>query len=260
VASAQIEHGKAAVETSLGRFIKAGKLDAAAGDSVQTRLKFTTDFGLAVGGVDVVVEAVIEHLEAKREVFKAAVESAKADALLATNTSQLSITRIAEGLGGASSRLIGMHFFNPPVMMKLVELIRGLDTSDETVELARAFAQGLGKEVVVCNKDTPGFITTRGYAALRLECIRMLDEDLATAEDIDKAFRLGFNFPMGPLELGDFNGLDSFTRVLDYLTESYGERFRPTPALRNLVAANRVGRKAGRGFYRYNATGERESG
>jgi 3-hydroxybutyryl-CoA dehydrogenase len=259
VAQAQIERARAAIETSLGRFVKAGKLDSARAEAAISRITFTTDLSEALAGADVVIEAVVEQLEMKRQVLQAAAVEANAKALLGTNTSQLSITRIGEGLGVAASRLIGMHFFNPPVMMKLTELICGLDTSEQTLDRARTFVQGLGNEVVVCRKDTPGFITTRGYAALRLECIRMLDEGLATAEDIDKAFKLGFNFPMGPLELGDFNGLDTFVRVLDSLTEAYGERFLPTPALRNMVAARRVGRKAGRGFYDYDASGKRRS-
>ena len=205
----------------------------------------------------VVVEAVPEILELKQEVLATVARVAPEDALLGTNTSQLSITTIGVPLGAAASRLVGTHFFNPPVMMALVELVRGLATSDETFARARAFAESLGKTVVACNKDSPGFITTRAYAALRLECLRMLEEGIASPEDIDTALRLGFNFPMGPLELGDFNGLDSFLRVLTSLEEAYGDRFRPTTGLRNMVAAGRLGRKTGQGFYRYDAAGTR---
>ena len=132
----------------------------------------------------------------KQEVIAAAVGFAAPDALLATNTSQLSITAIGADLGRAADRLIGMHFFNPPVMMKLVELIRGLKTTDDVLAQSRSFCHGLGKEVVLCRKDSPGFLTSRAYAAFRLECVRMVEEGLATPEDIDTAFRLGFNFPM----------------------------------------------------------------
>jgi 3-hydroxybutyryl-CoA dehydrogenase len=141
------------------------------------------------------------------------------------------------------------------VMMRLVELIAGLRTRPEAVERARAFAERLGKQVVVCRKDSPGFITSRAYAILRLECVRMLEEGVATAEDIDKAMRLGFNFPMGPLELGDMNGVDTYVHAISGLADAYGERFRPTVGLRNMVAAKRLGRKTGHGFYAYDADG-----
>jgi 3-hydroxybutyryl-CoA dehydrogenase len=142
-------------------------------------------------------------------------------------------------------------------MMRLVELIRGLATTDETLERARAFAKSLGKEVVVCQKDSPGFITSRAYAAFRLECIRILEEGVATAEDIDTALKLGFNLPMGPLELGDFNGHDTYLHALTALEEAYGERFRPTEGLKAMVAAGRLGRKTGSGFYVYDESGQR---
>jgi 3-hydroxybutyryl-CoA dehydrogenase len=257
VQEGQLERAQESVDRSLGRFVKAQTLDAVAAAAARSRLEFTKDFNEAVNHANVVIEAVVEDLELKRTLLASAAKGAEPDALLGTNTSQLSITRIGQSIGPAAQRLVGMHFFNPPVMMKLTELICGLETSQETLSRARSFAQGLGKEVVVCCKDTPGFITSRAYAAIRLECVRMLDEGLASAEDIDKAFRLGFNFPMGPLELGDFNGLDTFLRVLDSLTEAYGERFRPTPTLRNLIAAGHFGRKSGRGFYQYDAQGRR---
>ncbi|MGH2876821.1 MAG: 3-hydroxyacyl-CoA dehydrogenase family protein, partial [Solirubrobacteraceae bacterium] len=177
--------------------------------------------------------------------------AAPAEALIGTNTSQLSITRVAAGLGADAHRLIGIHFFNPPVMMRLVEVVAGTLTRPEQVERAREFATRLGKEVVVCRKDSPGFITSRAYAILRLECVRMLEEGIATAEDIDKALRLGFNFPMGPLELGDMNGLDTYLHAITGLEEAHGDRFRPTVGLRNMVAAGRLGRKTGAGFYEY---------
>jgi 3-hydroxybutyryl-CoA dehydrogenase len=150
-------------------------------------------------------------------------------------------------------RVVGLHFFNPPVMMKLIEVVAGIQTSDETISRAQEFAASIGKETVVCRKDRPGFITTRAYVALRLECLRILEEGVATAEDIDKALRLAFGFPMGPLELGDFNGLDTNLKVMDGLCAAYGDRFRPPPLLRTMVASNLLGRKSGAGFYRYDA-------
>jgi 3-hydroxybutyryl-CoA dehydrogenase len=142
-------------------------------------------------------------------------------------------------------------------MMRLVEVVAGTLTSPEEVERARAFGHRLGKEVVVCRKDSPGFITSRAYAILRLECIRMLEEGVASAQDIDTALKLGFNFPMGPLELGDMNGLDTFLHAVTGLAEAHGDRFRPTVGLRNMVAANRLGRKTGAGFFDYDDEGRK---
>jgi 3-hydroxybutyryl-CoA dehydrogenase len=256
VGEAQIQRAQAAINRSLARFVKAGKLTEAGASEVRDRIAYTTEVKVAADSAEVVIEAVPEVLELKREVFAQAVPEAAADALIGTNTSQLSITSIGRDLGDASARLIGMHFFNPPVMMKLTELICGLNTSSQTLERARAFVAGLGRTAVVCRRDTPGFLTSRAYAAFRLECVRMLEEGLATAEDIDTAFRLGFNLPMGPLELGDFNGIDTFVHALDSLSDAYGERFRPTPILRNMIAAGHLGRKTGKGFYAYEADGK----
>jgi 3-hydroxybutyryl-CoA dehydrogenase len=257
ISATQLERARAAVEESLGRLVKAGKLDQAGASAAAASIEYVTELREAATGAEVVVEAAPEILELKQETIAAAASLADSDALLGTNTSQLSITNVGRDLGAGAERLIGMHFFNPPVMMRLVELICGLQTTEQTLARARDFCEGLGKEVVLCRKDSPGFITSRAYAAFRLECVRMVEEGLAGPEDIDKAFRLGFNFPMGPFELGDFNGVDTFVRVLDSLTKAFGERFRPTPMLRNMVAANHIGRKSGRGFYKYEQDGTR---
>jgi 3-hydroxybutyryl-CoA dehydrogenase len=141
--------------------------------------------------------------------------------------------------------------------MRLVELVVGLQSSEESVERAEEFARGLGKETVVCRKDSPGFMTSRVSAIVRMECLKMLEEGVGTPADIDKALRLGLNFPMGPLELGDFNGLDTYLHALEALEVAHGERFRPTVTLRNLVAAGRLGRKTGWGIYRYGTDGSK---
>lgn len=255
----ELDRASSAINKSLARFVKAERLTQDEADATWERLELTDDLRVAVRDAELVIEAVPEILDLKHAVFAETVEHAPANALLASNTSQLSITQIAAPLGDAASRFIGMHFFNPPVMMKLVELIRGLQTTDESVTKARAFGESLGKQVVVCQKDSPGFITSRAYAALRLECLRILEEGLASPEDIDTALKLGFNLPMGPLELGDFNGLDTFLHVTTALENVYGERFRPTVGIRNMVAAGRLGRKTGHGFYRYDADGTRLS-
>jgi 3-hydroxybutyryl-CoA dehydrogenase len=219
------------------------------------RVRLSGSLAEAAAGADLVIEAVAEVLAVKQSVLREAMDVARPDALFGTNTSQLSITAIASGSPDAADRVVGLHFFNPAVLMRLVEIVRGLQTSDATVAAARQFAQTLGKDTVVCQKDSPGFLTSRISAIVRLECLRMLEEGVGTAEDIDHALRLGLNFPIGPLELGDRNGLDTFLLVLESLSQTLGERFRPTVGLRNLVAAGRLGRKTGRGIYDYDERG-----
>jgi len=253
----QLEKARHAIEVSLSRFVKAERFSPDAASSIMESIAFERELAKGGAGAGVVVEAVPELLELKQRVLTAATAHCAADALLATNASQLSISSIASALGQFEPRLVGLHFFNPPVIMKLVELVCGLRTSADAVERGKAFASSLGKEVVVCRKDTPGFITTRAYVALRLECIRILEEGLASASDIDKALKLGFNLPMGPLELGDFNGLDTNLHVMEGLERAYGDRFRPPPVLRAMVAANMLGRKTGQGFYQYDTEGNK---
>jgi 3-hydroxybutyryl-CoA dehydrogenase len=260
VSDDQLERARAAVDKSLGRFVKAGRLTDGDAACARDRLALTRNLASALDGADVVIEAVPEVLALKQELLGEAVRLAPDDALLGTNTSQLSITVIAVALGDDAPRLVGIHFFNPPVMMRLVELIRGALTRDEVLDRAHEFAEGLDREVVVCRKDSPGFITSRAYAILRLECMRMVEEGVAAPEDVDKALRLGFNFPMGPFELGDMNGLDTYLHALTSLAEAHGDRFRPTVGLRNMVAANRLGRKTGAGFYEYGPDGSRIPG
>jgi len=257
VAKEPLERAGRAIDISLARFVKSGRLTVEAGNATRARVALTTDLAEAVYGADVVIEAAPEVLDLKQSLWAEAVELAPSEALLGSNTSQLSITSVASAIGSHAPRLVGIHFFNPPVMMRLVEVIAGLATDPNEVERAKAFGEHLGKEVVVCRKDSPGFITSRAYAILRLECVRMLEEGVASAEDIDKALKLGFNFPMGPLELGDMNGIDTYVRAITGLAEAYGERFRPTVGLRNMVAANHLGRKTGVGFYTYDQDGNR---
>lgn len=247
----RLEVALASITTSLDRFVKSAKIDEAERSAVLGRITCTTAIGDATADVDVVVEAVLERLEVKQDVLRDVVAHAPADAVLGTNTSQLSITAIASALGDAAPRVVGMHFFNPAVLMRLVELVVGLETSPEALSRAEAFATSLGKETVVCRKDSPGFLTSRFSAILRMEALHMLEEGLATPEDIDKAVKLAFNHPMGPLELGDFNGLDTYLDALNGLYAAHGDRFRPPVGLKNMVAAGRLGRKSGRGFYEH---------
>lgn len=249
LSEARLDDALATIKTSLERFKKSGRMDLEERDRVLRRIRTGTRIPDAVKGADIVIEAVVERLDVKHQVMSEVTHHAPADAVLSTNTSQLSITSIGSVLGDEAHRVIGMHFFNPAVVMRLVELVCGLETSPETLERAERFAHSLGRETVVCRRDSPGFLTSRFSAILRLEALHMLEEGLATAEDIDKAVKLAFNHPMGPLELGDFNGLDTFLDALKGLYAAHGERFRPPVELKNMVAAGRLGRKSGRGFY-----------
>lgn len=251
----QLERARGQIGASIDKLVGKGRLDREAGEQAVRRVQMSGSLAETVAGAALVVEAVVEVLAVKQSVLREAMAVARPDALYGTNTSQLSITAIASASPEAADRVVGLHFFNPVVLMRLVEIVRGLQTSDATADAVRQFAQTLGKESVVCEKDSPGFLTSRISAIVRLECLRMLEEGVGTAEDIDRALRLGLNFPIGPLELGDRNGLDTFLLVLESLSQTLGERFRPTVGLRNLVAAGRLGCKTGHGIYDYDERG-----
>ena len=251
----QLERACGQIRASIDKLADKGRLDREAGEQAVRRVRLSASLAEAAANAALVVEAVVEVLAVKQVVLREAMAVARPDALYGTNTSQLSITAIASACPDAADRVVGLHFFNPVVLMRLVEVVQGLQTSDSTVAAAQRFAQALGKETVVCKKDSPGFLTSRISAIVRLECLRMLEEGVGTAEDIDRALRLGLNFPIGPLELGDRNGLDTFLLVLESLSQTLGERFRPTVGLRNLVAAGRLGCKTGHGIYDYDERG-----
>jgi 3-hydroxybutyryl-CoA dehydrogenase len=250
----QLARVRPQTETSLKKLVSKGLLNEDVKGAALQRLHPSASVAEAAESADLVVEAVVEKLGVKQAIVAEAAAASR-HALLATNTSQLSITAIGSAVPGASDRVVGLHFFNPPVLMRLVEIIAGLETSDATIATAKSFAESLGKETVVCRKDSPGFLTSRIAAIVRLECMRMLEEGVGSAEDIDRALRLGLNFPIGPLELGDRNGHDTFLLAVESMATTLGERFRPTVGLRNLVAAGRLGRKSGRGIYRYDEHG-----
>jgi len=244
-----LNKAKANIEKSLDGGIKRGKISESDKVNILERITFQTDFSTAVKDADLVVEAVPENIELKHRIFKQLDELSKPSAILASNTSQYSITEIASVVSDPS-RVIGMHWFNPPVIMKLIEIVKGLSTSDEVVESIREYAKGVGKEIVVC-KDSTGFISTRVLLALRLECYRIYEEGIASKEDIDKTLKLAFGHPMGQFELADFSGLDIEPPSCESLTKIFGDRFRPTQGLLKRVRAGRCGRKTGKGWYDY---------
>ncbi|GIW72960.1 MAG: putative 3-hydroxyacyl-CoA dehydrogenase [Planctomycetota bacterium] len=202
-------------------------------------------------GADLVIEAVPERMDLKREIFAELGRHCQPHALLATNTSSLPVTAIA-GASGRPERVLGLHFFNPPPLMPLVEIVRGERTAEEAVEAARAFVTRLGKEPIVV-RDVPGFATSRLGLALGLEAMRMVEEGVASPADIDRAMELGYRHPMGPLKLTDLVGLDVRLDIAETLHRELGERFRPPQILRRMVRAGKLGRKSGEGFYRYDA-------
>lgn len=244
-----LARAKSGIDGSLDRMLKKEKITAQEKEAILSRITFTTDIPKAVKDADLIIEAIPEILELKKEMFKKLDTLSKPEAILGTNTSQNSITEIASVVANPS-RVVGTHFFNPPVMMRLVEVVKGLETADSVVEQIRAFATKLGKEIVVC-KDSQGFISTRVLVALRLECYRILEEGIATKEDIDKTLKLALGHPMGQFELADFSGLDIEVPICEGLAKVYGERFRPPQSLVHLVKAGRLGKKSGKGWYNY---------
>lgn len=251
VQPAQVEAGLAKVRANLDAGVARGKVDAGLRDETLARLSGSSDLTEAVEGADLVIEAVPEKLELKRELFGKVAAVVAADAVLGTNTSSLSIADIAEGLANPG-RVIGLHFFNPVHIMKLLEIVVAASTDPEVVERMRAFAGRIGKEPIVV-KDAPGFATSRLGLVIGLEAIRMVEQGVASPEDIDKAMTLGYGFPMGPLKLTDLVGLDVRLSIAEYLSGKLeqGEHFRPPQLLRDMVAAGKLGKKSGQGFYEW---------
>lgn len=245
-----LETARERIEGNLRKGIQRGKVTPEERDRALEGLSYSRYLGEAADGVGIAIEAVPEKLDLKQKVLARCGEAAADGALLATNTSSLSITAIAERLP-SPDRVIGMHFFNPVHIMALVEIVRGAETSDEAVATAREAAERLGKTPIVI-ADSPGFASSRLGLALGLEAIRMVEEGVASPEDIDTAMMLGYRHPMGPLKLGDLVGLDVRLDIARYLHEALGSPvFEPPALLERMVAAGRLGRKSGRGFYRW---------
>jgi 3-hydroxybutyryl-CoA dehydrogenase len=255
VSAEAADRGRARLAAGLVRLIERGKLTAAERDTILGRIRATGNLA-DLAAADFVVEAVSEEPSLKQRIFKQLDEAANPDAILASNTSSISITL----LGAATRRphrVIGMHFMNPVPQMRLVEVIRGLATDDQTFDTTQKLAASFGKKIVTC-RDIPGFIVNRILLPMINEACYALYEGLGTQEDIDQAARLGLNHPMGPLELADFIGLDTCLSILEVMHRELGEdKYRPCPLLRQYVAAGWLGKKASRGFYRYEGGAQR---
>ncbi len=249
VSDAQLAKARAQIETILKKSVELGKLAANEVDAALARLSTTSDVKAALEGTDFIIEAAPERVDLKVKLFADIEAYAPPAAVVASNTSALSITEIAGTLKNPS-RVGGMHFFNPVHKMKLIEIVRALESSEATLETIEAVSRRMGKETVLV-REAPGFITTRVNATIGNEAFFMLMEGVASARDIDKALKLGLNHPMGPFELVDLVGLDTRLSILEYLHKSMGEKYRPCPLLAQYVKAGRLGKKVGRGVYEY---------
>ena len=254
VSDAVLQKGKASIEKSLAKMREKGRVTAEQEAATLAAITLSTDPVAASASADLIVEAVPERMDLKLDLVKKVSEAAPTHAIVATNTSSLSVTEIA-GVAKDPSRVVGLHFFNPVPVMELLEIVRAMQTSDDVIDRARSFATQIAKKPIVV-KDAPGFATSRLGVILGCEAIRMLESGVASAEDIDAAMELGYRHPMGPLKLTDLVGLDVRLMILDHLHKELGEQFRPPSLLRQMVRAGRLGRKSGRGFYDYTSTNE----
>jgi 3-hydroxybutyryl-CoA dehydrogenase len=253
VSREQLNRAESAIASSLARLEKKGKLGAEEARAARGRIEYRQDLD-ALRDARLVVEAIVEAVEPKTALFRDLDRIAPGEAILASNTSSISITRLGAATGRAP-RVIGMHFMNPPPVMQLVEVIRGADTSDETAEAVIALCRAIGKTPVLAN-DAPGFVSNRILMPMLNEAFFCLQEGVATRDAIDEIMKLGMAHPMGPLTLADLIGLDVCLHILEVLHRDLGEdKYRPCPLLRRMVAAGHLGRKTGKGFYSYNVEG-----
>ena len=250
-----LDRGMKMISESVGKFVEKGKITREKGEEALRRIHPTLDLAEAVRGSGLVIEAATEDPRLKLELYRRVADLAEPDAVLASNTSSISITL----LGSATKRpenVCGMHFFNPPQLMPLVEVIRGKRTSDSTVQKVRDASARLGKETVLCKKDSPGFIVNRLLVPALNEAVFLVQEDVATPEDVDKAVKLGLNWPMGPLQLLDYVGLDTTLNITQVFMQEFQDgKYRPSPLLREMVRAGMLGRKSGKGFYEWGSPG-----
>lgn len=246
---AALRKAETEIRTNLDKAVELNKVTAADADAAFRRLEYAGSVEEAAREADLVIEAVPEEMESKIEIFTLLDKICRPTTILASNTSSLSVTEIAS-VTYRAKRCLGMHFFNPVHKMKLLEIVRALETDDDSLATAVEVGKRMGKEVVVI-KESPGFITSRINAMIGNEAFYMLQEGVASAADIDKALKLGLNHPMGPFELVDLVGLDTRLHILEYLHKTLGEKYRPAPLLVQYVKAGRLGRKSGRGVYEY---------
>jgi 3-hydroxybutyryl-CoA dehydrogenase len=249
VEQAALDAAKAAIDSTLRKGVEKGKVTAEDAAAAIERVQLIPELEPAVSGADLIIEAVPESYELKTDLFAQADLFCGPDTILASNTSSISITRLAANVE-RRDRFVGMHFFNPPHAMKLIEIVSGERTSDTTIAQVREVAEKMGKTAIEV-RDSPGFATSRLGVAIGLEAIRMLEEGVASAEDIDRAMELGYNHPMGPLRLTDLVGLDVRLGIAEYLASTLGPRFEPPQMLRDYVAQGKLGKKTGEGFYRW---------
>ena len=249
VAPGAAQRARERIAESLGRAVEKGRCVASERDEALARLSVAADLDAAAASADLIVEAAPEDLQLKKDLFARLSRAARPEAILASNTSSLPITALASATRHPG-RVIGLHFFNPVPAMKLLEIVQGERTDGMVVTACRAIGARLGKEVVVV-RDAPGFATSRLGIAMALEAIRMLEEGVASAEEIDRAIELGYGHPMGPLKLTDQVGLDVRLAIAEHLHSELGERFRPPQLLRRMVRAGKLGKKSGEGFYKY---------
>ncbi|QTA87616.1 3-hydroxybutyryl-CoA dehydrogenase [Desulfonema magnum] len=245
-----VENGMGAIRKNLDRAVSKGKMEQATAAEIINRIQGTTDLKAAVADADLVIEAIVEVMDIKKQVYKELDDLCKQETLFASNTSGLSITEMASATG-RPEKVIGMHFFNPVPVMELVELIRGFATGDETFSVSNAFVEKIGKTPVEI-KEAPGFAVNRILCPMINEAVFVLSEGTASAEDIDRSMTLGANHPIGPLALADMIGLDTILFVMEGFHKELGEdKYRPAPLMRKMVRAGYLGRKSGRGFYNY---------
>ncbi len=245
-----VDRAVANMDKFMQRSVAKGKLSEEERNAALAKISGTTKLE-DLADVDLAIEAVVENMEAKKQVFSALDKLCRPAVIIASNTSSMSITELAAGTRRAD-RVCGMHFFNPAQIMHLVEIIRGLQTSDETVETAAALARSLGKTTVEVKKDSPGFIVNRVMIPQFIEAARLLQEGVASAEDIDTAVKLGLNYPMGPFELMDYTGIDIGYLVMEYFADEFrNNQYAAPQVIKQMVRAGKIGRKSNEGFYKY---------
>jgi 3-hydroxybutyryl-CoA dehydrogenase len=250
-----LDSGMKMINDSVSKFVEKGKLTKEQGQAALKRIRPTLELAEALKGSSLVIEAATEDPKLKLDLYRRVSELADKEAVIASNTSSISITLLASATKNPGN-VCGMHFFNPPQLMPLIEIIRGNKTSDETVSRVRDVSAKMGKETVLCKKDSPGFIVNRILVPALNEAVFLVQEGVADPEDIDKAVKLGLNWPMGPLQLLDYVGLDTTFNITQvFMNEFQDSKFRPSPLLREMVRAGMMGRKSGKGFYEWGSPG-----